>query len=325
MMRLTQENQYHHLPTIKDGKQSLEDISQMFGGSVRRKGIFNPEHAFRSTDDGVTALHGRTGKDDRTIVIFRGLSGPVQLARWAAVEAYKARGGQSRTDLEIEVPGLTASKEWNGRYRQAHDAISGRKSALDDERWEASRALIDSSAAMSNIAYNREIAKLHRGYDERQQEFEDERKAIDAGLATFLVSPDEAFGESGLERYCDGFTNAIAAAVQPLPGSTIEEHIALNQQTHDELMAQPLPDFDNRNLRVSRFLLRQGNGLQDLAHKLTRHYGEMLFHSDTDPGATVARTLGARSLDHFDYTWETAMKAKTPLASGQMVMRSFLS
>jgi hypothetical protein len=72
-------------------------------------------------------------------------------------------------------------------------------------------------------------------------------------------------------------------------------------------------------------LLRsQGDDAQLALHVLDEHYQEMVFHTDSDPHATVARTVGMTCLDQFDRVWEEAMRQGTPVAAGQLVMTSFL-
>jgi hypothetical protein len=64
-----------------------------------------------------------------------------------------------------------------------------------------------------------------------------------------------------------------------------------------------------------------GPDLPTAARVMADNYSRLLFHSD-DPEVAVAGALGVPDLGNLDLLWNEAMAQPTPLAAGQLVLRS---
>lgn len=97
---------------------------------------------------------------------------------------------------------------------------------------------------------------------------------------------------------------------------------------------QMLKDFRGRLPSPGSFFVYQeggdstmsasGEDLLGTVKVLADSYSEMAYHKDLNSHGTVARTLGASSLDELYSTWEAAMQEPTPLAAGSLVVANLV-
>lgn len=298
-------------------KKAFKDATRLFGGDYT-SGIFFEGRQYTSPDGIVRASHDRGKEAIAWVTRTNDLEGS---ARWAALTAYASRAGAPLTELSVEVPGLVAATEWKGRQSQRIAEINARQRQVEDERDIEVEKLIVSIPSESE--YRRQVRKTHASYDQRAADVDNELNAV-MNTRT-LVVPSYASGGSGIDKFFDRILSETQDALDLQPNLTLLGNMARTQAIFDGMQAadQTVPDDDPNT--VSKFLILDGNGLPELAHRLADTYGDMVFHADSQPDITVANTVGAPDLDTLDRTWEQAMNLPTPLAAGQFVLAQFLS
>jgi hypothetical protein len=233
--------------------------------------------------------------------------------RWAAIEAYKVKGGIALGSLAVEVRGTRAAEEF------AAYSVDREYQLRDAGRIEI-EALIDGSAALSEKEYQRQLAAMELRHE---RELRAHTEADQTSRQTFFVVADAASGNHVDERYFSDFTRGIQDMHRIVPGLTPQQHMLRAQAIHDGLQAQTPGRIGSETPEVSVFHAIAG-GVPALAHRLTEGYAPMLFHADLEPGTTVANALGAPDMDSLEQTWEGAMRQRTPLAAAQLVLSEFM-
>lgn len=122
--------------------------------------------------------------------------------------------------------------------------------------------------------------------------------------------------------------DAEQAALTPDPNLTPWENAARTSALYDQMDADADPAnaetrYQDDPDTVSEFLVRDCEGLPDIANTLADVYVGMVFHCDDDPRITVANALGAPNLEVLELAWDHAMQLSTPLAAGQLVLAEY--
>jgi hypothetical protein len=187
-------------------------------------------------------------------------------------------------------------------------------------------ALIDGSEGMSDEEYERCRDDL-----DRQKAAEDEARDRENRHLDFFTSTSAGSGNEVETR----FFNNVLANWDAQVDSLRDTEIAINQGDEVGLeMALRASAEADRNRDASFAMPKElphthtvfharGDSLPAAAHLMADRYGDLLFHSDADPDATVAQALGAHSLTQLDAVWEGAMMQSSPLAAGEFVLKSF--
>lgn len=79
-------------------------------------------------------------------------------------------------------------------------------------------------------------------------------------------------------------------------------------------------DFPDKEVSVFEVKAAGGGSLLEFTHLIADGYEGMLACKDPDPRNTVAKALGASSLDQLDQAWEAGAKAASPLEAGRAVL-----
>lgn len=170
------------------------------------------------------------------------------------------------------------------------------------------------------------LQRLHRG----------EQKAL--VIVKYLEVPKQAARWTALQAYNARADWPLSKVSMETPGLEFAREFAEDQRAkgirpqdaikRDGLRVYEAPSsemrliLDNPNKEVSVFeaKARDGGSLLEFTHLIAEEYESMLVCKDPDPRTTVAKALGASSLDQLDQAWEAGAKAASPLEAGRAVL-----
>ncbi|MGF7229455.1 MAG: hypothetical protein ACQR33_05765 [Candidatus Saccharibacteria bacterium] len=306
-------------------ENALKDMQTLYGGTTERhSGILSrqPEHHFTSPDGHVRAYTQGARRTPESGIAISNLHLPVNAARWTALQAYLVKSGKTFSVLQTEVPGLRGHQEWTNRRALAQQTTA---QAIESQ-YTADLEPFISDATLSEIDYERQRKALEKRRDLARQSL---LRTLEN--PKFFTGTSLGAGNDPLDRFREtsgeilgrmvGSVNTIAETADAATAHRAEDDYLQLLAKADAL---PLSLSSARPVDTHTVFYARGTDLSSAAHTMADHYSELMFHSD-DPNQAVALALGASNLDIIDNVWAEAMATDTPLAAGQIVLRSLIS
>lgn len=303
----------------------------MYGGIIRRDGgLFSRTRSLDVPDKQIIAFSDRSMP--HTLVGVHNLDRKGNAAKWTALQAYQAKGGIIRDVVRVEVPGTLAHTEARGRLIQA----SRQRNQQSHEVWQTELARLEgeySKGAMTHDQYLAAMEKAGAEWDARS-----EANAAINRNQTFFTTTAEASEDNHMARYFDALGQNISDQISTVDEvrrlvthtNPSEESLRLGTQgliaraAHQREMGEALRASDPvEGQHTVTILQAHGTDLPSSVDRLYEGYSELTFHA-TDPDVTVANAFGAESMAHFTSAWAESQTQATPLAAGQVMLRSLM-